>query len=819
MGILLQDLRFAFRQIARAPSFAVISVLTLALGIGAGTAIFSLVNSILLKPLPVPHPEQIATLAHRDSNSPLGQYFSWPEIEAIGSQSSRVFSTVFGYSLSLDGLAAPGQQPQRIYASYVSGNFFSGLGLKPAAGRLFLPGEGEVPGSSPEIVLGYDYWQKQFNGDADVVGRPVTVNGHAATILGVAPKGFHGLQSGVSVAAYLPVSQETIAGTPTTVLNIWQYRVFRVFGRLRSGVNLKQAGAELSLVAQEMVRQHPDVEKKLNLAVYPESALRISNGSATLVYGIAALFLSLAGLVLLLACINVANLVLVRATTREREMAIRTALGARRLRLIRQTITESVTLALIGGVSGVALGMWASSLLGGLHILGFPLTLSSDFDWRIFLFSFSISLLAGVVVGIVPALRVAKANVNTVLHEGGRGVTGGRHWMRDSLVAMQLAASLVLLVVAALFVRSLSAMQRMDFGFNPNHVMNFTVDANEIGMTSAQARDLAGNILERLRQLPGVEYASHAISVPMGYILPADEMLIDGQPAAANSSDHQAGMNVVTPDYFQVMGIGILRGRAFSHADNDHARHVAVISESTAKKFWPGQDALGRTFHLPGGKDGDLEVVGIARDAEFQFFSGKTKPFFYLPYAQDIAGATLMTFQMKTKADPAVLAPEIEKTVHALAPDLPLFQVQTMREGLYTLSGLLTFQIGAALAAMLGALGLTLAVIGLYGVVSYAVSRRVHEIGLRMALGAPRAAVFQMIYRQSLFIVGWGLGIGIAMALLAARAVASLVVVSVWDPGTYAAVATVLALVALGSCYLPARRAMAVEPVVALREN
>lgn len=819
MGILLQDLRFAFRQIARAPSFAVISVLTLALGIGAGTAIFSLVNSILLKPLPVPHPEQIATLAHRDSNSPLGQYFSWPEIEAIGSQSSRVFSTVFGYSLSLDGLAAPGQQPQRIYASYVSGNFFSGLGLKPAAGRLFLPGEGEVPGSSPEIVLGYDYWQKQFNGDADVVGRPVTVNGHAATILGVAPKGFHGLQSGVSVAAYLPVSQETIAGTPTTVLNIWQYRVFRVFGRLRSGVTLKQAGAELSLVAQEMVRQHPDVEKKLNLAVYPESALRISNGSATLVYGIAALFLSLAGLVLLLACINVANLVLVRATTREREMAIRTALGARRLRLIRQTITESVTLALIGGVSGVALGMWASSLLGGLHILGFPLTLSSDFDWRIFLFSFSISLLAGVVVGIVPALRVAKANVNTVLHEGGRGVTGGRHWMRDGLVAMQLAASLVLLVVAALFVRSLSAMQRMDFGFNPNHVMNFTVDANEIGMTSAQARDLAGNILERLRQLPGVEYASHAISVPMGYILPADEMLIDGQPAAANSSDHQAGMNVVTPDYFQVMGIGILRGRAFSHADNDHARHVAVISESTAKKFWPGQDALGRTFHLPGGKDGDLEVVGIARDAEFQFFSGKTKPFFYLPYAQDIAGATLMTFQMKTKADPAVLAPEIEKTVHALAPDLPLFQVQTMREGLYTLSGLLTFQIGAALAAMLGALGLTLAVIGLYGVVSYAVSRRVHEIGLRMALGAPRAAVFQMIYRQSLFIVGWGLGIGIAMALLAARAVASLVVVSVWDPGTYAAVATVLALVALGSCYLPARRAMAVEPVVALREN
>src|SRR6202012_3172540 len=248
-----------------------------------------------------------------------------------------------------------------------------------------------------------------------------------------------------------------------------------------------------------------------------------------------------------------------------------------------------------------------------------------------------------------------------LLHAGARSVTGGRHWMRDGLVAMQLAASLVLLVVAALFVRSLSAMQTTDFGFNPNHVMNFTVDANEIGMTSAQARDLAGNILQRLQQLPGVEYVSHAISVPMGYIIPENEMLIDGLPAPANPSDHQAGMNVVTHDYFKVMGIGILRGRDFTDADNDRGGHVAVISESTAKNFWPGQDALGRTFHLAGGKDGDLEVVGIARDVEFRCFAGKTKPFFYLPYAQDIAGATLMTFQMRTRAAPAALAPEIEK--------------------------------------------------------------------------------------------------------------------------------------------------------------
>ncbi|HET6218132.1 MAG TPA: ABC transporter permease [Acidobacteriaceae bacterium] len=815
----LADIRYAIRGFLKKPGFAAMAILSLALGIGVNTAIFSLVDSILLKPLPVPNPEQITTLVNRDSNGPLGQYFSWPEIEAIRSQSGRSFSSVFGYSLSLDGLAVPSQQPQRVFASYVSGNFFSGLGLKPAVGRLFLPGEGEVQGSRPEIVLTYDYWKQKFNGDPNAVGRTVTVNGHATTIVGVTPKGFSGLQNGVSVAAYLPVSEDTITGTPTTVLNIWQYRVFRVFGRLRSGVELKQANAELSVVAHEMMRQHPDVEKKLSIAVYPESALRVSSGNAKSVYTIAALFLSLALMVLLLACVNLANLVLVRATAREREMAVRAALGAQRLRLIRQTITESVTLALVGGVSGVILGLWASSLVDGLNVLGFPLTFSLDFDWRIFLYSFSIALLAGVAVGFVPALRVMKTNANTLLHKGGRGVTDGRHRLRDGLVAMQLASSLVMLVVAALFVRSLSAVQTMDFGFNPNQVMNFTVDASEIGMTSAQARDLAGNILERLQRLPGVEYASHAISVPMSSTTSNDELSIDGQPAPVNSSDQEAGLNVVTPDYFKVMGIGILRGRAFTGADDEDGRLVAIVSESTAKKFWPGQDALGRTFHRNGGKGGDLEVLGIARDAEFQFFAGKTKPFFYVPYAQNIAGTTLMTFQIRAKADPAVLAPEIERTVHALAPDLPVFQVQTMREALYTFSGLLTFQIGAVLAAIMGALGLTLAVIGLYGVVSYSVSRRVHEIGLRMALGATRGAVLQMIYRQSLLIIGWGLGIGLAMALLAARAVGRFVVVSVWDPATYVVVAAALALVALGSCYLPVRRAMAVEPTVALREE
>jgi putative ABC transport system permease protein len=503
-------------------------------------------------------------------------------------------------------------------------------------------------------------------------------------------------------------------------------------------------------------------------------------------------------------------------------MAIRTALGAQRSRLVRQMITESVTLALMGGVAGVALGIWSNSALSHLDVhADLPILLSFDFDWRVFLYSFSVALLAGVVVGLVPALRIAKANVNTVLHEGSRGVAGGRHWLRDGLVALQIASSLVLLVIAGLFVRSLSAMQSTDFGFKPDHVMNFVVDANEIGMTDTQTRQLAGDIRAHLHQIAGVQYVSHAGSVPLGYFgNGGDRMYVDGAPVPANPSDLDANFNVISPEYFSVMGINLLRGRDFTDADNEHGRDVAIISESTAKKFWPGQDAIGHTFRMGIEKNRKLEVVGIASDVEFFLYGGaKKQPYFYIPFAQHSPGNTLMVFQVRTPMDPALLTPIVDKTIHSLAPQLPIFQVQTMRQGLYTLNGLLLFQIGASLATIMGCLGLTLAVIGLYGVVSYSVSRRVHEIGLRMALGATRASVFRMIYRQSILVVAAGLGVGLALALLAARAVGSMVVVSVWDPATYLLVGTVLAVAALGSCYLPARRATAIEPMAALRED
>jgi predicted permease len=822
MLTLLRDFRFALRQFGRSPSFAITAILTMALGIGANTAIFSLVNSLLRKPLPVANPAQITTLTPRENNGPLQAVFSWNEYKEVRTHSSRSFSDVIAYTIGLDGLAVPGQQPDRLMTGYVSGNFFDGLGLKPAAGRLFVRSEGEVLNQDPVIVLSYDYWMKKFNGDPGVVGRAVSLDGHPMTIVGVGPKGFHGLQSFLGLAAFLPLSELPVAGTPADVINNWQTRMLTVHGLLRAESSLKEARAELALVAQDINRLHPDVEKNLTIEAYPERTLRINTGDPNTMYIIAGLFLSLAVMVLLLACVNVANLVLVRATVREREMAIRTALGARRSRLIGQMITESVTLALLGGIAGVVLGVWAGGALGHLDLhADLPVLLAFNFDWRIFLYSFSIALLAGVVVGVVPALRTIKANVNAVLHEGSRGVAGGKNWLRDGLVALQIAGSLVLLVVAALFVRSLSAMQAMDFGFRPDHVLNFVVDGNEIGLTDAQMRALATTLSIRLHQIGGVDFVSHANAVPLGYVgNGGDRMLIDGVPAPANPNDQNANFNVISPEYFSVMGIDLVGGRAFTDADNEHGRDVAVISEGAAKKFWPNQNAVGRTFRLASQKDRKLEVVGVARDALFQLFGGgKSQPFFYIPYAQHSQGNTLMVFQLKTEMDPKSLAPTVEKAVHDLEPQLPVFQLQTMREGLYTMNGLLLFQIGASMATIMGGLGLTLAVIGLYGVISYTVGRRMHEIGLRMALGATRGTIFKMIYRQSVAILGAGLSVGLAIALLAAKAVGGFVVVNVWDPVTYVGVALVLAAAALVSCYFPARRAMIVEPMVALREN
>jgi len=520
----------------------------------------------------------------------------------------------------------------------------------------------------------------------------------------------------------------------------------------------------------------------------------------------------------LLACVNVANILLVRATVRQREMAIRAALGAARVRLIRQLLTESVLLALLGGVAGVLLGYWGSSALGSIHVqTDLPVHFDFGFDWRVFGFATAAALLTGMVVGIVPAVRASRGNLSAILHEGGRGVVGGKNRLRSTLVVVQVAGSLMLLIIAGLFTRSLAQAQRTDLGFKPDHVLNLIMDPNEIGYNQAQTRDFYKNLLQRVRALPGVVSASTANATPMGYYNNSDSLAIEGyqpppgQPAPASS------YNTISTDYFQTMGISLLRGRTFTEADDENTQYVAIISEAMAKQYWPDKDPMGRQFQMSTDPKHSLVVVGVAKDIRFIGLTGPFSPMFYAPFLQHQIANSLQALQLRTAAPPETMIPEIERVIESLAPQLPIFDVQTMSQALNTLNGLLFYKIGAVLAALLGMLGLILAIVGVYGVVSYAATQKTHEIGVRMALGAQPADILKMVFREGLLIIGIGLAAGIAGALAAGQVVGTFLTVSARDPVTYVIVTGMLMIVALSACFIPARRAMRVDPMVALR--
>src|SRR5580700_564571 len=527
MGSLLQDIQYGMRTLRKNPGFTAVAILTLALGIGANTAIFSLVDAFLLRPLPVKDPQQITTLAYQLKGGQLINIFSVPDYRDIRERTSNVFSALFTYQISLDGMSVNGKA-DRIVTSYVGGNFFSALGIKPALGRFILPPEEETA-VAPVLVLGHSYWMAHFGGDREIVGKKVAINGHPVTVIGVAPEGFHGLFTFGEIQGYLPLGLATIAGNPNDFTSNRGFRNSFVFGRLRPGVSLKQAQASLDVVAQRLSEANPKTDKDLSLQVYPELRSRPNPDPKNTIVVISTLFLGLSALVLLLACVNVGNILLVRATVREREMAIRAALGAARTRLIRQLLTESILLAVCGGLAGIALGYWGSSSLGHISLgTDLPVHLDFQFDWRVFEFAFAAALLTGIIVGIVPAIRASRGNLAQILHEGGRGLVGGRHRVRNALVVAQVAGSLMLLIIAGLFTRSLGEAQKTNLGFDPNHLVNFVMDPNEIGYNEAQGREFYKNLLARVRVLPGVISASTANSTPLGYINNGDTVIVEG---------------------------------------------------------------------------------------------------------------------------------------------------------------------------------------------------------------------------------------------------------------------------------------------------
>jgi macrolide transport system ATP-binding/permease protein len=824
MQTLLQDLRTALRQLRKSRGFTVVVVVTIALGIGVNTAIFSVVNGFV-RPLPVPVPEQITVLAAQIKGDDLGynRRFSYPALVDLRKQADA-FSHVFGTDLQLGGLSYGGRANPVVY-SIVTGNYFSALGVKPAAGRLLLAGEGERSGTPLTLVLGYSCWQKRFGGDRGAIGRQVRLDGKTATIVGVVSKEFHGTDPGVEMDAYVPLNFFTLLDN-RSFSGFFEDRNVRrltVLGRLKAGVSVAQAQIQLNVIARRLPEQYPATDKDLSFRVLPERFARPLQIPvlADVVPLVSGLFLLLGAMVLLVACMNVANILMVRATLRRREMAVRTALGSSRSRLVRQTLTESIVLALLGGAAGVMLGVWTSDAISSIRLeIDLPARLDFSFDWRVFTYALAAAVFTGILTGMWPALRGSRGDVSMVLHESGRGdaAGAGRHGVRSALVVAQVAGSLMLLVIAGLFVRQLERAQRIDLGFDPDHVLNVAMDPHQIGYGKTRTEEFYRQLLARARATTGVESASLAISTPMGYWDEGNKVYIEGHPPVPGQQPPVIGCNSVSTGYFETLRMPLRGGRTFRELDSDTAPLVAIVNETMAKQFWPNQDPIGKRFSTTSASGPFIEVVGTARDGKYLVLFESRQPHFYLPLTQ--SPSSLRVLQIRSSIPPELLANRVQREIQELDPEMPITDLRPMKQALGGVMGLLMFRLGAFLAAAMGMLGLALAVVGVYGVVSFAASQRTHEIGIRMALGADARDVRRMILRHGLRLVITGVLAGLIAAFSLTRIAGSLLpFVSSSDPATYLGVTLLLGLVALWACYVPARRAMRVDPIVALRHE
>jgi predicted permease len=818
MQTLWQYIRFSIRTLAKSPAFTAIAILTLALGIGANTAIFSIANVFLFRPLPVKDADRLAVIAVQSSAQADPERVSYLDFLDY-KQQSAVFTDMTAYNLDLVGVGSNGRA-DRVIAAEVRSNFFTMLGIHPAVGRLINPGEGDQPRSANVVVLGYSYWQKRFAGDPNVVGRSVSYDGHEATVIGVVEKQFHGPYSIVEMDVYAPIGMNGIGTNSTSFFTDRSDTQLLVLGTLKPGVTPQQAQVALQVITQRLAEQYPTTNKGQIVRVFPERIARPEAGSADSLPLIATVFLVLVGLALMVACINVANLLLARSSSRQKEIAIRASMGATRIRLIRQMLTESILLAAAGGASGALLGRWVCSTLENLRPLGdFPLRFGFTFDWRVFGYVAGIAAASGILAGLAPALRTSRSNLNETLREGGRGLIGEggrRHTLRNSLVIAQVAGSIVVLVAAGLFFRSLTRAESIDLGYDPHNVLNVGINPELQNYDRPRAEAFFRELLRRAKSLPGVESATIAYTVPLSYYSLGGSIYIEGQILDANNQAPGAGRNVVDPAYFSTMRTPIVAGRAFTDADTSSSQPVAIIIQSMAKKLWPNQDPIGHKFGYKGEKGPFVTIVGVARNSKTQDLLHEPRNYFYTPQAQDYNASHVL--QLRTTVPPETLVNAIESQIQQLDPNIPVFDVMTMEKSLMGVNGFFLYKMGAAFAGTLGALGLLLAVVGVYGVVSYNAARRTHEIGVRMALGAKPGNVFSLVLRQAAILVGAGIAIGLVAALAVTKFLSSFLVgVRSNDPITFATVAILLIVSAFIACYIPAHRAMRVDPMEALR--
>lgn len=816
---LWQDIRYGAQMLIRQPGFTLVAILTLALGIGANGAIFSLVNALLLRPLPVAKPDELAAVYTADYSSGHFGTSSYPDYVDFRNR-NQSFSDLVAYmprpfSLSVDG------SNERAFGEVVSGNYFSALGIPLALGRGFLPDEDKTPGSHPVVVISHSLWQTRFAGDPAIAGRSLKLNGQSFTVIGVAEKGFSGMLRGFGADLWVPSMMGDQVSPGSHGLTERGDRSLMIMGRLKPGVTLAQAQAEFRTIGAQLFKEWPDNWTNIRqqprpITMLPESESRVFPGFRMPLLLFATMLMTVVGLVLLIACANVANLLLARSSARRREIAIRLSLGAGRWRVIRQLITESLMLAVVGGLVGLVITIIGSRLLATFKPpVEFPVAIDLGADWRVFGFTFAISLLTGVLFGLAPALATTHPDlVESLKEESGSGILRHRRGrLRGILVVVQVALSLLLLISSGLFLRSLSNASSIDPGFEADNVLAMSMDLRLQGYDEAKGRAFSQAMLERVRVIPGVQSAGLAEYLPLGFGGSRRGMRIEGYTAQPGESTEIHSANV-GPGYFETLRVKLAKGRTFNEQDRVGSPGVVVINEAFARRYWPGQDAIGKRIQMGGNTAPYLEVIGIVEDGKYETLGEEATPFVYLNLGQRYEAAP--TLVVRTKSNPLEYLAGIRNEIATLDKNLPLYDVKTMRQHLGI--ALLPARLAGSVLGVFGLVALVLAAAGIYGVMAYSVAQRTREIGVRRAIGAQNGDILRLVLTQGVILTLIGIGIGLVAAFALTRLLTSLLYgISPTDPLTFASIVILLLAIALLACVIPVWRATRVSPLVALR--